>query len=218
MEFLDGMEKLLSKDKYIARSDYYRAIEKYCQVVSFFDNLCSSDLLGVYCQKNGLDIQSIENALLYYHEMEDLQKSPSCIDRHNEAFLSIHQILFLSGFQNLAEFFQGTASGLVHMDVFSGIHTKLRGTCQIGNRCFHQNGVAAIQKLLHAQPGNPFIAGQIRAHLQPHRIFFRITDNLKMFRKLPEGQHFGFAVVVADSQLSNADFFHNGHLVALSIE
>ena len=90
MEFLDGMEKLLSKDKYIARSDYYRAIEKYCQVVSFFDNLCSSDLLGVYCQKNGLDIQSIENALLYYHEMEDLQKSPSCIDRHNEAFLSSH--------------------------------------------------------------------------------------------------------------------------------
>ena len=90
MEFLGGMEKLLSKDKYIARSDYYRAIEKYCQVVSFFDNLCSSDLLGVYCQKNGLDIQSIENALLYYHEMEDLQKSPSCIDRHNEAFLSSH--------------------------------------------------------------------------------------------------------------------------------
>ena len=90
MEFLGGMEKLLSKDKYIARSDYYRAIEKYCQVVSFFDNLCSSDLLGVYCQKNGLDIQRIENALLYYHEMEDLQKSPSFIDRHNETFLSSH--------------------------------------------------------------------------------------------------------------------------------
>ena len=90
MEFLGGMEKLLSKDKYIARSDYYRAIEKYCQVVSFFDNLCSSDLLGVYCQKNGLDIQRIENALLYYHEMEDLQKSPSFIDRHNEVFLNNH--------------------------------------------------------------------------------------------------------------------------------
>ena len=90
MEFLGGMEKLLSKDKYIARSDYYRAIEKYCQVVSFFDNLCSSDLLGVYCKKNGLDIQRIENALLYYHEMEDLQKSPSFINRHNEAFINSH--------------------------------------------------------------------------------------------------------------------------------
>lgn len=90
MEFLGGMENLLSKDKYIARSDYHRAIGKYSQVASFFDNLCSSDLLGVYCQKNGLDIQRIKVALAYYHEIEDLQKSPAFIDKHNEAFLRNH--------------------------------------------------------------------------------------------------------------------------------
>lgn len=90
MEFMGGMEKLLSKDKYIARSDYYRAIDKYNQVVSFFDNLHSSDMLEAYCQKNCLDVQRIKMAVTYYHEIEDLQKSPSFISKHNEDFLSSH--------------------------------------------------------------------------------------------------------------------------------
>ena len=84
------MEKLLSKDKYIARSDYKRAIEKYNQVVSFFDNLLASDMLEAYCQKNCLDIQRIKTAIAYYHEIEDLQRSPSFISKHNEDFLSRH--------------------------------------------------------------------------------------------------------------------------------
>lgn len=66
MEFLDGMEKLLSKDKYIARSDYYRAIGKYDQVVSFFDNLRDSVMLEAYCQKNCLNILRIKIAMDYY--------------------------------------------------------------------------------------------------------------------------------------------------------
>ena len=84
------MEKLLSKDKYIARSDYKRAIKKYNQVVSFFDNLLASDMLEAYCQKNCLDIQRIKTAIAYYHEIEDLQRSPSFISKHNEDFLSRH--------------------------------------------------------------------------------------------------------------------------------
>ena len=84
------MEKLLSKDKYIARSDYKRAIEKYNQVVSFFDNLLASDMLEAYCQKNCLDIQRIKTAIAYYHGIEDLQRSPSFISKHNEDFLSRH--------------------------------------------------------------------------------------------------------------------------------
>ena len=90
MEFLRGMEKLLSKDKYIARSDYKRAIKKYNQVVSFYDNLLASDMLKAYCQKNCLDIQRIKTAIAYYHEIEDLQRSPSFISKHNEDFLSRH--------------------------------------------------------------------------------------------------------------------------------
>ena len=84
------MEKLLSKDKYIARSDYYRAIGKYDQVVSFFDNLRDSEMLEAYCQKNCLDIQRIKIAMDYYHKIEDLQRSPSFISKHNEDFLSSH--------------------------------------------------------------------------------------------------------------------------------
>ena len=84
------MEKLLSKDKYIARSDYKRAIKKYNQVVSFYDNLLASDMLKAYCQKNCLDIQRIKTAIAYYHEIEDLQRSPSFISKHNEDFLSRH--------------------------------------------------------------------------------------------------------------------------------
>ena len=84
------MEKLQSKDKYIARSDYKRAIEKYNQVVSFFGNLLASDMLEAYCQKNCLDIQRIKTAIAYYHGIEDLQRSPSFISKHNEDFLSRH--------------------------------------------------------------------------------------------------------------------------------
>lgn len=84
------MEKLLSKDKYIARSDYKRAIEKYNQVVSFFDNLLASDMLEAYCQKNCLDIHRIKTAIAYYHGIEDLQRSPSFISKHNDDFLSRH--------------------------------------------------------------------------------------------------------------------------------
>ena len=84
------MEKLLSKDKYIARSDYYRAIGKYNQVVSFFDNLRDSDMLEAYCQKNCLNIQRIKIAMDYYHEIGDLQKVPSFISKHNEDFLNSH--------------------------------------------------------------------------------------------------------------------------------
>ena len=90
MEFVGGVERLLSNNKYIARSDYYRAIGKYNQVVSFFDNLCDSDMLEAYCQKNCLDIQRIKIAMDYYHEMGDLQRSPSFISKHNEDFLNSH--------------------------------------------------------------------------------------------------------------------------------
>ena len=90
MEFLGGVEKLLCQDKYIARSDYYKAIEKYNKVVSFFDNLRDSDMLDAYCQKNCLDIQRIMIAMDYYHEIGDLQRSPSFISKHNEDFLSSH--------------------------------------------------------------------------------------------------------------------------------
>ena len=90
MEFLRGIEKLLSKDKYIARSDYYRAIEKYNQLVSFFDNLHASDMLEAYCQKNCLDIKKIKIAMDYYHEIKDLQMSPSFISKHNEDYLNRH--------------------------------------------------------------------------------------------------------------------------------
>ena len=90
VEFLGGMEKLLSKDKYISRSDYSRAIEKYSKVIYFFESLQNSDLLEIYCQKNGLDIKKINAALEYYQEIKNIQKTPSFVVDHNEDFLSRH--------------------------------------------------------------------------------------------------------------------------------
>ncbi len=90
MEFLGGMEKLLSKDKYISRSDYSRAIEKYSKVVYFFESLLNSDLLEIYCQKNGLDIKKINVALDFYQEIKNIENTPSFVVDHNEDFLSRH--------------------------------------------------------------------------------------------------------------------------------
>ena len=54
-----ALMRLLNEDRYIARSDYKPIVEEYTDIKTFFLNLQASNLLGMYCEKNGLDEERI---------------------------------------------------------------------------------------------------------------------------------------------------------------
>ena len=55
LAFGGALMRLLNEDRYIARSDYKPLVEEYEKTRTFFENLQSSNLLTMYCEKNGLD-------------------------------------------------------------------------------------------------------------------------------------------------------------------
>ena len=90
LAFGGALMRLLNEDKYIARSDYKPIVEEYADIKTFFLNLQTANLLGMYCEKNGLDEERIKKALALFKELENLKKSPSLIKKHNDKFLSKH--------------------------------------------------------------------------------------------------------------------------------
>ena len=90
LAFGSALMRLLNDDRYIARSDYKPIVEEYADTKRFFLNLQNSDLLGMYCEKNGLNEERIMKALALFKELENLKKSPSLIKKHNDKFLSKH--------------------------------------------------------------------------------------------------------------------------------
>lgn len=90
LDFGRSLQSLLNEDRFIARSDYKPIVDNFADIKAFFQNLQTSNLLGLYCDKNGLDVERIENALALFKELENLKKSPSIIKKHNDKFLSKH--------------------------------------------------------------------------------------------------------------------------------
>ena len=64
LAFGGALKRLLNEDRYIARSDYRPIVDEYNDTKSFFLNLQDSDLLGLYCEKNGLEEKRIRKARL----------------------------------------------------------------------------------------------------------------------------------------------------------
>ena len=90
LAFGGELQLLLNEDKYIARSDYKPIIEKYSDIQAFFENLKASDLLALYCEKNGLDEKRILKAIALFNELKNLKKSPILIKNHNNTFVAKH--------------------------------------------------------------------------------------------------------------------------------
>jgi len=90
LAFGGALMRLLNEDRYIARSDYRPIVEEYNETKIFFKNLQDSNLLGMYCEKNGLEEERIIKALVLFKELENLKKSPGLIKKHNDKFLSKH--------------------------------------------------------------------------------------------------------------------------------
>lgn len=82
MEFASHMEKLLAEDRYIARSDYKKYIDEYQKIISFFEVLSDSGMLGNFCDVNGVEEKDIVQAIDYYNNAE------TYVEDHNEEFLA----------------------------------------------------------------------------------------------------------------------------------
>ena len=60
LAFGGALMRLLNEDRYIARSDYRPIVEEYADSKKFFLNLQDSNLLGMYCEKNGIEEERIK--------------------------------------------------------------------------------------------------------------------------------------------------------------
>ena len=58
--FNDELKKILSSDRYLARTDYIFLIEKYKNTFDFFNNNQKANTLQYYCKTNKLDEKVID--------------------------------------------------------------------------------------------------------------------------------------------------------------
>lgn len=81
-ELQSFMMQLLSADKYIAKSEYCDKSDTYRQVVEYFNVLKDSGMLDVFCSKNGVQALEVQECLVTYLNLE------KCVDQHNEDYIN----------------------------------------------------------------------------------------------------------------------------------
>lgn len=64
------------------RSDYKKYIDEYQKIISFFEVLSDSGMLGNFCDVNGVEEKEIVQAIDYYNNAE------TYVEDHNEEFLA----------------------------------------------------------------------------------------------------------------------------------
>lgn len=90
MEFNKTINKLLSSDKYLARSDYKQLVEDFSELNGFFSNQQTAKTLDYYCSINGIDYTDVEYFLQKYADLSNLIDGSEYVRRHNQSFLERH--------------------------------------------------------------------------------------------------------------------------------
>ena len=81
---------MLSKDSFIARSDYKHFISAYQEEYKFFYSIVEANILENYVSINNLDIAQIKSFITLYKEIQDLTKESATIKKHNAQFVAKH--------------------------------------------------------------------------------------------------------------------------------
>ena len=82
LSFKNQVDDLLSKDSYIAKSDYLKKIETTKYVISYFKQLQSDDLLSDFCKKNSVSEDFIASVFTKYSDIK------SFVAEHNKNFIT----------------------------------------------------------------------------------------------------------------------------------
>ena len=86
LELQTDMDKILSVDKYIAKSEYLHDFSKYKSVVDFFVVLNNSGMMSSFCAKNGIKVLDVERCIEAYSNLEKY------INQHNDDFINRRMI------------------------------------------------------------------------------------------------------------------------------
>lgn len=78
----DSIDYLLSKDSYIAKSDYLKELELKKETITYFQQLKTDDLLSDFCKKNSVEEKLILSVLSKYSDIKNL------VTKHNNDFIS----------------------------------------------------------------------------------------------------------------------------------
>ena len=90
LEFNKTINKLLSSDKYLARSDYKQLVKDFSELNGFFSNQQTAKTLDYYCSINGIDYKDVEYFLQKYADLSNLIDGSEYVRRHNQSFLERH--------------------------------------------------------------------------------------------------------------------------------
>ena len=84
------LQKLLSLDSYLARSNYAYLIDKYKSTYDFFNNNKKANTLQYYCKTNKLNESIVISFLNNYENILDLKNGSKIIEEHNENYIKNH--------------------------------------------------------------------------------------------------------------------------------
>lgn len=90
VDFYRQLKGMLTKDKYLAVSDYRDFIPEYADIYNFFLAQKRADTLSFYCKQNDLQEKWVERFLQYYEDIDDFKTIPSSVERHNRKFIARH--------------------------------------------------------------------------------------------------------------------------------
>lgn len=82
LELKDFIDFLLSKDSYLAKSDYLKKLESKKEIVSYFQQLQNDDLLSDFCRKNSIVADTIIQIIENFNSIKNL------VHKHNEDFIA----------------------------------------------------------------------------------------------------------------------------------
>lgn len=88
--FNQAFKTLLSRNRFIARSDYKELIKQYRDLAQFYATLVQSNLLNEYVTKHGLDIEVINYFRTIFDEIADLSTEAPTVRKHNDAYVAHH--------------------------------------------------------------------------------------------------------------------------------
>jgi len=81
LELKAFMDAILSENRYVAKSDYQAKLLDERKTVEYFNVLKSSQLIGAFCENNGISLSVAETVLSDYANFGVL------VDRHNESYI-----------------------------------------------------------------------------------------------------------------------------------
>ena len=84
LEFESRRDKLLSADKYIARSDYRSLVEDFTDFYQQIKALQNSDVLTEFCSKRHIEENRLRSFLDLYDELKNEQVGSDTIKSHND--------------------------------------------------------------------------------------------------------------------------------------